>query len=280
MRTVLRTADGIELFLRTWPVPDGTARAGSLLLVHGLGEHCHRYEHVAEAIAALGLEVHAYDHRGHGRSGGARGVIPPGEALVDDLRVVVRHVAADGGEPPFLLGHSMGGTVAARAATAGVVTPRGLILSSPGLRIPLSRAQRVQLAIGRRLAPDRAVASGLPAEAVSRDAAVVAAYRADEHVHDRISPRLLDFMQQAGSASIRDAHRVTVATLLLVAGADRLVDPAASRAFFDGLPPGAGTLRVYDDLFHEVFNEREPDRTRVLSDLADWLRAQLAPVAV
>src|SRR5918992_3514740 len=85
---VLRLPDGTEIFTREWAPPGGVAARGSVLLVHGLGEHCGRYDHVAARLAAIGLTVHGHDLRGHGRSEGARGSIPDEETLLDDLRFV------------------------------------------------------------------------------------------------------------------------------------------------------------------------------------------------
>ena len=263
-----------HLHLRDWPVPAGLPRRGSVLLVHGLGEHAGRYVHVAERLSALGLEVRGYDHAGHGRSEGPRGGVAHPDAMLDDLRDVFTGLPA----PAFLLGHSLGGAVAARAVTGGWVAPRGLILSSPALRPPpIGRAQSALLAVARRIAPDRAFPNRLPVDRLSHDPQEVAAYRADPLVHDRISPRLYDFLVDAGECARRDAGRLTVPTLLLVAGSDELVDASASREFSAALPPGTGTLHWYDDLYHELFNEREPDRGRVLGDLEAWLESQLTP---
>jgi alpha-beta hydrolase superfamily lysophospholipase len=242
--------------------------------VHGLGEHSGRYAHVAERLAAQGLHVRGYDHRGHGESGGPRGSVPHPDALLDDLRAVFDDLAGDGA-PPFLLGHSMGGATAARAATGGWVTPRGLILSSPALRISPSPLETGLLAVARRLAPDRAFPNRLPVGKLSHDPREVAAYKADGLNHDRITPRLYDFMADAGAAARRDAARFTIPTLLLVAGADALVDARGARELSAALPAGVGTLHWYDGLYHELFNEREPDRTLVLDDLTAWLEEQL-----
>jgi alpha-beta hydrolase superfamily lysophospholipase len=261
----------IERHTRTWDVPAGTPRRGALLLVHGLGEHSGRYDHVAGVVTATGLAVTAYDLLGHGRSGGIQGGLPHPEAMLDELREVY-----DGlGEEAFLLGHSMGGAVVARAVTGGWVTPRAMILSSPALAAYLSPFDRALAAVGRRVMPDRPMPNRLQIDKISHDPAVVTAYKADPLVHDRLSVRLLDFLLDAGAAARRDAGRVTVPTLGLVAGADALVDPAGSREFFAGLPDGVGTLHVYDELYHELFNEREPDRSRVLADLRAWLEDRL-----
>jgi alpha-beta hydrolase superfamily lysophospholipase len=270
----LQLADGAALSVRDWPVAEGLERRGSILLVHGLGEHIGRYAHVADRLAGIGLAVRGYDHRGHGRSAGPRGAIPRPDALLDDVRAVFEDLRA-GGEPPFLLGHSLGGAVAARAATGGWVAPRGLVLSSPALRVGLTRVRAAAMAVARRLAPDRGLPNRLPLDLLSHDARVVEAYRADTLNHDRITPRLYDFLADAGAAARRDAARFTVPTLLLVAGLDRLVDAQGAREFAAALPDGVGTLRVYDDLYHELFNEREPDRGQVLDELCGWLEGRL-----
>lgn len=277
LAAAMRLPDGTELSLRDWAVPEGTEVRGSVLLVHGLGEHCGRYAHVAERLGGLGLRVRGYDHRGHGDSAGARGSVPHPDALLDDLRVVFDGLAAEWSDaPPFLLGHSLGGAVAARAATGGWVTPRGLILSSPALRISPGPAERGLLAVARRVAPDTAFPNRLPIAKLSHDPAVVAAYKADARNHDKVTPRLVDFLADAGADARRDAPGFTVPTLLLVAGADALVDARGAREFSAALPAGVGTIHWYDGLYHELFNEREPDRTGVLDDLATWLEAQLS----
>jgi len=281
-RTTLRLADGTVTFLREWPPPAGNASRGSLLLVHGLGEHSGRYGHVAERLAALGLEVYGYDLRGHGRSGGARGSIPRADALLADLRCVFEDLdrrgrASGAGAPPLLLGHSLGGTIAAAATAGGWVAPRALILSSPALALHGSRPQAAVLALARRLIPDRAFANRLPVEKLSHAAAEVAAYRADPLVHDRITPRMYGFLADAGAAVSRNAAGLTVPTLLLVAGDDGLVDARGSRELAAALARGgAGEVHIYEGLYHELFNEREPDRTRVLDDLAAWVERLLS----
>lgn len=110
------TVNGTELFVREWPA---LRRRGSLLLVHGLGEHSGRYAHVAAVLNDAGLHVRAYDQRGFGRSGGARATLPHADALVDDATAMFDALAAEAraaGEPaPFVVGHSMGGLVARSA---------------------------------------------------------------------------------------------------------------------------------------------------------------------
>jgi len=277
----VRLSDGTATFVRTWPVPAGRARRGSLLLVHGLGEHSGRYGHVADRLTALGLEVRGYDLRGHGRSDGPRGSIPHADALLDDMRFLFddldrRGRAAGDDAAPLLLGHSLGGTIAAAGTAATWVAPRALVLSSPGLALHVSRPRAALLGLARRLIPDQPLPNSLPADKLSHDAREVAAYRADELVHDRITPRTYGFLADAGASVRRDAARLTVPTLLLAAGDDRIVAARGARELAARLPPTTATARFYDGLYHEIFNEREPDRTRVLDDLAAWLERQLS----
>ncbi len=254
-----------------------------MLLVHGFGEHLGRYADVATALNDLGLHVRGYDARGHGRSPGPRGVIrDPPQLLKDLVRMfdLLSLEAAEAGDagPPFVLAHSLSGTLAARAATSGAIAPRGLILSAPPFSLSLPLYRRLGVAVGLRLFPDRAVPNGQPERAISHDHDVVARALSDPLVHDRITLRLVRFAQDTADQAIREAPQLRTPTLLLVAGADRHVNPAGSKTFFDALPAGTGTMCWYDELYHELLQEREPDRTRVLADMRSWLQGQLAQV--
>jgi alpha-beta hydrolase superfamily lysophospholipase len=273
----MQAADGTELFVHDWPVE---RRRGSALIIHGLGEHGALYAHVAAALNGLGVAVRAYDHRGFGRSGGPRATIPSLNALIDDATQVFDAFAAEAkaaGEsaPPFLIGHSMGGAIAARAVTGGWIRPHGLVLSSPALRTRLPALQRFAIRAASHVVPNLVLPHGLPLDKVSHDPAVVAAAKADPLCHTKATLRLVAFILDAGENSRRDAARIDVPTLLLVAGDDRLVDADGSREFAAVMPPALCTIHEYPGLYHEVFNEREPDRARVLGDLSAWIAKRI-----
>jgi len=277
---MIKTPDGVELFVRAWPLPAGARRRGSALIIHGLGEHSGRYGHVAAALNDIGVAVRGYDHRGFGQSGGPQATIPSLNALVDDAKIVFDAFAAEAkaaGDPapPFLLGHSMGGAIAARAVTGGWIRPRGLVLSSPALKLRMPAIMRLFVAVGSWITPNLVQPHGLPLDKISHDPRVLAEAAADPLCHDKATPRLIAFILDAGECALRDAAKLDVPTLLLVAGEDRLVDPQGSREFAAALPPGHGTLHWYAPLWHEVFNEREPDRSRVLGDLQGWIASLL-----
>ena len=273
MERTIRTHDGLTLRGREWPASAGR---GTIVLVHGLGEHVGRYEHVAAALGARGWRVLAFDQRGHGASEGERGRLGAADDLLADLAPVLDLAHAGAPRPLVLLGHSAGGAVAARFVAGGLESPRpgwyrpvdALVLSSPALATSMSMTQKALLATLGPV-PNLAVGSGLKPNGISRDPAVVAAYVADPLVHDRIASRLARFIIDAGDA-VRDlAPRCSVPTLLLYAGSDRIVPPAGSAAFAAAAPAGVVTTHVFPALFHEIFNE--PEKEQVLSILADWL---------
>jgi alpha-beta hydrolase superfamily lysophospholipase len=275
----IKTSDGVELYVRDWPLAAGAARRGSALIVHGLGEHSGRYAHVAAALNKIGIAARSYDHRGFGQSGGPKAVLPHPEVLLDDAKQVYEMFASESraagdSAPPFLIGHSMGGAIAARAVTGGWIAPRGLVLSSPALKTRVPRFAEWVVHQSARFLPNAARPHGLPLGKISHDAEVLAEAQADPHNHRIASPRLIAFILNAGAQARRDAGKIKVPTLLLIAGEDYLVDAAGARTFFEALPPGIGTMHWYDGLYHEVFNEREPDRSRVLDDLANWIERQ------
>jgi alpha-beta hydrolase superfamily lysophospholipase len=269
----LTLADGRRWCLHDWPLAG--AHAG-VLIVHGLGEHAGRYGALAAWFNARGYAVRGYDQRGHGRSPGQRGALSSPLELLEDLAQVYERYAATLEVPPLLLGHSMGGLVALRAVLDGYVAPRVLVLSSPALR---SWTPAWERALARRLAPvlpNLPLRSGLPFEALSHEAAVVAAYRHDPLRSGWITPRLARFIFESGPHCIAKAAQLAVPTLLLAAGADRLVDADGSRAFAAAArTTGVLTVRVFDGLCHELFNEAEPARGEVLSQLARWLEARV-----
>lgn len=266
-------SDGENLALYDWPLPEGSARRGTVLMVHGLGEHAGRYGHVAGHLNNWGFAARAYDQYGHGRSGGPRGGLNHDARLLDDLADLIdatrKRMAP--GEPLVLLGHSLGGLVAARFVSLHLRPVEGLVLSSPALDTGLSAVQKLLLATLPRVVPDLRVGNGLDVQALSHDPAVVAAYQADPLCHDRISGRLGRFLAEAGPATLARAAHWSVPTLLLWAGADRLVRPAGSAAFAAAAPPALVQARCVDGAFHEIFNEMPQWAAPTFAHLQRWL---------
>lgn len=278
-RSSLVAADGVELYWQHWPTAE-PAR-GTVLVVHGLGEHSGRYVPLATRLVIGGWHVVGYDQRGHGWSQGARGAIPTPDALLRDLAQVVEATRARLPAPLVLLGASLGGLLAARFVAAGIDAPPGdaawwrpgridaLALASPALATDLTPVQRLLVALLPRLAPGASVRNGLDPAALSRDPTVVEAYRSDAQVHDRIGARLARFIVDAGRHVQARASRWNLPTLLLWAGADRCIAPRGSRAFADAAPPQLVEAQCFESLAHEIFNE--PEKALVYDRLMRWL---------
>lgn len=266
--------DGDNLAVQDWPLEPGQQLRGVVLLVHGLGEHAGRYERLARQLNDWGFAVRGYDQHGHGESGGVRGGLPTDTRLLDDLADMVDSARASMARqtPLILLGHSLGGLVAARFVALALRPVEALVLSSPALDPGLTAVQKLLLAVLPKIAPNWRVGNGLDPSLLSHDPAVVAAYRADKRVHDRISGRLARFIAQTGPATAALAGHWSVPTLLLYAGADHLVNPAGSRAFAAAAPKSVVTARCFDTLYHEIFNELESEP--VFAELKSWLDAR------
>lgn len=263
--------DGENLALHEWPLGERATRRGTVLLVHGLGEHMGRYAALAEQLNTWGFAVRGYDQYGHGRSSGARGDLTHEQRLLVDLADIIdaTRMRMAPGEPLVLLGHSLGGLVAARLVSMQVRPVDGLVLSSPALDPGFSLFQKLLLSVLPRLAPHLRVGNGLKVQYLSHDAAVVARYRRDRLCHDRISALLARFTAQAGPATLAAAPEWTVPTLLLWAGADRLVRPAGSAAWLAAAPPALVTGQCFEGLYHELFNEL--NAAPVFAALEQWL---------
>jgi alpha-beta hydrolase superfamily lysophospholipase len=263
--------DGDNIAVQDWPLEEQRNLRGVVIVVHGLGEHAGRYDHVARKLNEWGYAVRGYDQYGHGESGGARGCLPSDHRLLDDLTDIVDSTRARlrPGVPLILLGHSLGGLVAARFVSLNLRRVEALVLSSPALEPGLNVVQKLLLTILPRIAPNLRVGNGLDADLISHDPAVVSAYRADKLVHDRVCARLGRFIAEAGPATLALAPTWKVPTLLLYAGADKLVNPAGSRAFAAAAPAQFVSAHCFEKLYHEIFNEL--DAKPVFAELRQWL---------
>ncbi|MCA1005235.1 alpha/beta hydrolase [Rhodococcus hoagii] len=265
---------GTRIVYDVWR-PDGPP-TGILLLAHGLGEHARRYGHVVERLVGLGLVVYAPDHRGHGRSGGKRIELHDWSEFIDDLHQLSAIATAENpGLDRFLLGHSMGGAIALSYALDHQDELSGLILSAPAVDV-VGGKPKIVVEIGKilgRFAPGIPVET-LDAKSVSRDPAVVAAYESDPLVHHgKVKAGIARGMILAAESFPARLPSLTLPVLLLHGTEDHLADISGSRMIAAHAGSKDLTLKTYDGLFHEVFNE--PEQEKVLDDLVDWLRPRL-----
>lgn len=280
----LTASDGENLALYSWPHEDSSKeialRAAKpravVLLVHGLGEHAGRYDHVAGILRGWGFEVRAYDQRGHGQSGGKPGTLPAPDALLNDLADVVDEARTQYPNAPLiLLGHSLGGLVVSRFVSLKMRPIDAVVLSSPALDAGLGAFQKLLLSVLPNVFPNMVVGNGLDVQYISHDARVIQAYLADRWVHDKMSPRLGKFIADAGPAVLAAAASWSIPTLVLYAGDDKLVNPNGSRRFVKAAPKSVVTGVCFEGLYHEVFNELQS--APVFGELKSWLDAKFKP---
>ena len=266
----LTAADGLSLFHQAW-LPDGAPRA-VIMLLHGLGEHAGRYEHVATALTGAGYAVHAIDHRGHGKSQGKRSYVKHYGEYMDDLVLFRRFVEREHpGLPLVVLGHSMGGNLALGHVLDHQTGVRALALTGPALA-PGASLSPLKLKLGKLLGK---VAPGLRPEAldsnaISRDPAVVAAYRADPLVYNgKISAGVAAALLNSMDAFPARHAELRLPLLLMHGSEDRLTEIAGTRALEAGAVNATVTSHYYEGLYHEIFNE--PEQDKVIGDLIAWL---------
>lgn len=269
--SILTAIDGSNVVVQDWPLDSSVKLRGVVIVVHGLGEHAGRYEHVARHLNAWGFAVRGYDQCGHGESSGARGSLPSDTRLLDDLADMVDSTRTRYGKdtPVILIGHSMGGLVVGRFVSLQMRAVEGLVMSSPALDAGMNAFQKLLVSVLPKIAPDLRVGNGVKPQFVSHDPAVVAAYKADPLVHDRISARLARFIAAAGPQTLALAPQWTVPTLLMYAGDDRLLNADGSRVFAAQAPKNVVTTQCFDTLYHEIFNEK--DAGPVFATLKKWL---------
>lgn len=249
---------------------------GVVVLSHGVGEHAGRYHHVAQRFGDAGLVVYALDHRGHGRSGGKRVYLHDMSEYVGDFHTLVDIAAAEHPDlPRIVLGHSMGGTI---VFSYGVDYPDeyiAMVLSGPAISMQsgVSPVKVIAAKVLGKIAPGLGV-EALDVDAVSRDPEVVAAYQADPLVwHGKVPAGIANALIRVGQTMPQRASALTAPLLVVHGGKDRIVNPEGSRRLVECVGSEDVHLKVYPELFHEVFNE--PEQALVLDDVTSWIEAHL-----
>jgi alpha-beta hydrolase superfamily lysophospholipase len=269
----LTASDGDNIAVQDWPLLEVTPR-GTVLVVHGLGEHAARYGKVADVLNQWGYSVRGFDHYGHGESGGVRGGLPQATRLIDDLADVVDSTRRMMGpqEPLFLLGHSMGGLVAAQFVLRNIRRVEGLVLSSPALNPGLTSVQKALLSLLGPIMPNLCVGNGLKQAYLCRDLEVIRAYRIDPLVHDRISVSLTRYIAEAAAECQAAAAQWRIPTLLVYAGNDHIVNSEGSQRFAANAPKAMLQSQCFEAMYHEILNDPQSDL--VLQRIQAWLEQQ------
>jgi len=162
-------------------------------IIHGLGEHSGRYEHLAQYFVSHGIEVVSFDLRGHGKSDGQRGHTPELQQMIRDIDRFLNHASKiDLTKPHFIYGHSLGATLTLKYTLSHPGEYNGVILSAPMLK-PAFEPPSWKVFLGAKLQqvwPSLSLCSGVDIKTLSRDAAVLQQHKNDPLNHDRIYAKL------------------------------------------------------------------------------------------
>lgn len=266
------TRDGVRLAVSRWQ-PAGEPLA-NVYLLHGFGEHAGRYARLGEVLTAAGYALTSLDHRGHGRSDGPRATVPDAHRLADDWRMFLAAEAADG-LPRILLGHSMGGPVAAQVALAEPGAYAGLVLSSPYLQpaTPPPAVLVAALGVLRRVAPGLTVEK-LSSADLSREPLEAAAYDDDPLVHhDGVSALSAHSLLGAGRYVLDRAGELDLPLLILHGARDNIAGIEGSRQLVAAAGSRDKRIVEFEEARHEVMNDL--DRELFYEELLDWLGYRL-----
>lgn len=263
------------VFYRCWR-GEGPVKA-LILLAHGLGEHCGRYQAFAEYFCQNDIAVVALDHIGHGASPGHRVHIRSFDDFLgplEELRNLVDQWYPQ--VPCFLVGHSMGGLIAGRFLLDHQHRFAGAALSAAALQAPEipSRLSMLTIRFFSWCLPKMG-ALQLDANQVSRDPEVIKRYLSDPLVHNgKASARLVAQLFAAMQKVESECGGITLPVLLMHGDADKMTPYRGSKAFYEGAGSTDKTLKIYTGLYHEIFNE--PEQLHVMGDLRGWIEDRLS----
>lgn len=243
-----------------------------VVIVHGLAEHSGRYDYVVDQLNGMNYTVYRFDARGHGNSGGERGYIQDFNSFIDDAdRIVTLAQTENSHLPVFMLGHSMGGFV---AAAYGVKYPdklRGQILSGAAVIVQPAVEPLKDMdfdAAGHQMVPNAM------SEQVCRDPQVVEAYQNDPLVLKEFQLRLVGEVFVKGAEWLMESMpSYQYPCIILHGSADQLVTPDASRYMHDHIGSADKTLQIYTGYYHEILNE--PEKDQVLCDIDRWISERI-----
>ncbi len=278
---MLQMQDAVPIKVARWE-PQGPPM-GVVQLLHGFGEHLQLYESLAEQLTRQGYACVTHDQRGHGEMPGLDerqchrrfGIAPNYETFLSDIDTVRSHI--DGWHPQlpvFLYGHSMGGNIALSYLLRRTQQRhQKVVLETPWLRLHEQEKQsppmvRVAARVLGGISPKIVYPTKLNIDAISRDTQYVAQLRRDPLFHNRLSFRLITQIMDAGEAALANAQRLTLPTLLLCAGQDKIVCPQAIREFAAKAGPNV-VLEEYPEGYHALHNDT--NQSQVIDRVVSFL---------
>jgi len=270
-----KNPNGKQIYAVEWPVADARAVVG---IIHGMGEHCRRYDDMVDWYRPHGIAFVGYDREGFGRSEGQRAYMSSYVEYVDEVaRLLVACERRYPDTPVFLFGQSFGGQTLLRYLIRRHPRITGAVVTGPHIRLAF-KANPLLVAAGkftRLVYPTFSQPNQLDVTKLSRTSAVVEAYRQDPHVTDRLSSQVgIDVLETAADLDAWQGQ-LPVPTLLMHGTADGITSYTGTEAFAERNPTNT-TLKLWPELYHEIHNE--PEREEVFAFTLAWLEEHLVEV--
>ncbi|MBP7928862.1 MAG: lysophospholipase [Acidimicrobiia bacterium] len=264
---IAKTADGHAEARREWKADQAWASA---LLVHGIGEHSGRYQHVAKQMVGSGINVAAIDLRGFGNTDGKRAYVTSVDDYLGQIQGGLERIG-EFGTPTVLIGHSMGGLLSLNYALSDRPAPDLLVLSAPALDAAVTPWKRLLTPYLAKVLPKLSIPLDISGEQLSRDPKVGEAYFADDLVQTSSTTGLGAVLLSTMAATQKACAALKIPTLVLHGQDDELV-PVSFTERLSGVP--AVERRTKPGLRHEMFNE--PEGPEIVAEMVDWIRSQVA----
>jgi alpha-beta hydrolase superfamily lysophospholipase len=261
--------DGCQLFYNAQEKSTDTA----LVILHGLGEHIERYEELLLCLADLRLSIYLFDYRGHGQSHGARVYVERFEDYVRDVQCFqdfIKDKTAKRIKRFIVLGHSLGGLIAAATVLENQSCWSSLILMSPFFGVPFGDLFLTKLCfILDLIAPRKIWDNPISSCYLTHDGTQTDLYRVDSLIQRRITLRLAKEMFRACCIVRARAAELKIPVAIFASGDDRIVSLAQTRSFFNRVKSGRKKLVVFDGFYHELLHEKE--RQKPIRCLKEYL---------
>ena len=270
-----KNENGNKIYAVEWPVQNARAVMG---LIHGVGEHCRRYDEMAAWYNRHGIAMVGYDRQGYGRSAGRKGYAANYREFIDEIaRLLVECESRYPDLPVFLYGHSMGGHLLLRYLIRRHPNISAAVISAPHIRLSFT-PNPLLVGLGkvmRRVYPTFSQDNQLDTALLSRNPAVKPAYDADPHVHHALTSQTgIDILENADELN-RYADGLGVPALLMHGTADGITNHDGSEDFARRNPHDL-TFKSWPGLYHELHNE--PEREEVFAYVLNWLEGRMAAV--
>jgi len=270
-----QTKDGIDIYAHDWYVENPSA---VICLVHGFGEHCRRYDHLAEWFVSRGVAVIGFDMRGHGQSTGKRGDTPSYDVLLDDINGLLGQAQGQFGVevPLFIYSHSMGGNLALNFLfkEKSIFPIAGVITSGAWIELEM-KVPSWKMALGKMvksIAPSFSQGAGLDVNLMSYDKQNIESYKSDPLIHDEISATLGLGAMEAGEWLVKNEHTTSVPVLMMHGEDDKITSPAATKKVAQNIK-GDISLKIWPMTMHEIHNEE--NHTEVFQFVLNWVNEKI-----